>query len=76
MRAQLLVAKYLANKDVFLRHYRSALGRRLMWETSADNDKEELMVQYLRVRPLSSLFSTRLASGTRARPSAPHSLVW
>ena len=47
---QILVLKYVSNKDVFMRYHKSHLIRRLILETSADNEKEENMVELLRVR--------------------------
>ena len=42
--------KYVSNKDVFMRFHKSHLTRRLILDTSADNEKEENMVEWLRVR--------------------------
>lgn len=47
---QLLVLKYVTNKDVFMRYHKAHLTRRLILDTSADNEKEENMVEWLRVR--------------------------
>ncbi|XP_035234152.1 cullin-5-like isoform X1 [Stegodyphus dumicola] len=44
----LLILKYVQNKDVFMRYHKSHLTRRLILETSADNEKEENMVNGLR----------------------------
>ena len=46
---QLLVLKYVQNKDVFMRYHKTHLTRRLILETSADSEKEENMVEWLRV---------------------------
>ena len=46
---QLLVLKYVQNKDVFMRYHKAHLTRRLILDTSADNEKEENMVEWLRV---------------------------
>ena len=46
---QLLVLKYVQNKDVFMRYHKTHLTRRLILETSADTEKEENMVEWLRV---------------------------
>lgn len=46
---QLLVLKYVTNKDVFMRYHKAHLTRRLILDTSADNEKEENMVEWLRV---------------------------
>ena len=37
---QLLVLKYVQNKDVFMRYHKAHLTRRLILDTSADNEKE------------------------------------
>ena len=47
---QLLVLKYVQNKDVFMRYHKTHLTRRLILDTSADSEKEESMVEWLRVR--------------------------
>ncbi|CAD6195381.1 unnamed protein product [Caenorhabditis auriculariae] len=44
----LLVLKYVQNKDLFMRFHRAHLSRRLILEMSADQDKEEMMVNKLR----------------------------
>jgi cullin-5 len=44
----LLVLKYVKNKDVFMRYHKAHLTRRLILDTSADNEKEENMVEWLR----------------------------
>ena len=41
--------KYVQNKDVFMRYHKAHLTRRLILDTSADNEKEENMVEWLRV---------------------------
>ena len=46
---QLLVLKYVTNKDVFMRYHKAHLTRRLILDTSADSEKEENMVEWLRV---------------------------
>lgn len=46
---QLLVLKYVQNKDVFMRYHKTHLTRRLILDTSADTEKEENMVEWLRV---------------------------
>ena len=46
---QLVVLKYVQNKDVFMRYHKTHLTRRLILETSADSEKEENMVEWLRV---------------------------
>jgi len=45
---QLLVLKYVANKDVFMRYHKAHLTRRLILGTSADNEKEENLLEGLR----------------------------
>jgi cullin-5 len=45
----LLVLKYVSNKDVFMRYHKSHLSRRLILELSADQDKEESLVNKFRV---------------------------
>lgn len=52
---QLLVLKYVQNKDVFMRYHKAHLTRRLILDTSADNEKEENMVEWLRVGLVSSV---------------------
>lgn len=47
---QLLVLKYVQNKDVFMRYHKAHLTRRLILDSSADSEKEENMVEWLRVR--------------------------
>ena len=49
LRFQLLVLKYVQNKDVFMRYHKAHLTRRLILDSSADNEKEENMVEWLRV---------------------------
>ena len=51
---QLLVLKYVQNKDVFMRYHKTHLTRRLILETSADSEKEENMVEWLRVGTLTT----------------------
>ena len=46
---QILVLKYVSNRDVFMRFHKSHLARRLILDTSADNEMEENMVEGLRV---------------------------
>jgi len=43
---QLLVLKYIQNKDVFMRYHKAHLTRRLILDTSADSEKEENMVEW------------------------------
>ncbi len=51
---QLLVLKYVQNKDVFMRYHKAHLTRRLILDISADSEIEENMVEWLRVRGLES----------------------
>lgn len=44
----ILVLKYVSNKDVFMKYHKAHLTRRLILGTSADDDKEERMVEQLR----------------------------
>jgi cullin 5 len=44
----LLVLKYVCNKDVFMRYHKAHLTRRLILDSSADSEKEEDMVEWLR----------------------------
>lgn len=46
---QFLVLKYVQNKDVFMRYYKVYLIRRLILDILVDNEKEENMVEWLRV---------------------------
>ena len=55
--SQLLVLKYVQNKDVFMRYHKTHLTRRLILETSADSEKEENMVEWLRVSDISVILS-------------------
>jgi len=48
LRDVLLVLKYVTNKDVFMRYHKAHLTRRLILDTSADSEKEENMVEWLR----------------------------
>lgn len=53
---QLLVLKYVQNKDVFMRYHKAHLTRRLILDISADSEIEENMVEWLRVSSLMSFF--------------------
>lgn len=53
-RLQLLVLKYVQNKDVFMRYHKAHLTRRLILDISADSEIEENMVEWLRVSGLES----------------------
>lgn len=55
---QLLVLKYVQNKDVFMRYHKAHLTRRLILDISADSEIEENMVEWLRVGTLYFTFSS------------------
>ncbi|KAI1294911.1 Cullin-5 [Halotydeus destructor] len=57
----LLVLKYVQNKDVFMRYHKAHLTRRLILDTSADNEKEENMVEWLRDVGMPADYVNRLA---------------
>ncbi|KAK2727846.1 hypothetical protein QYM36_008357, partial [Artemia franciscana] len=57
----LLVLKYVQNRDVFMRYHKTHLTRRLILETSADSDKEEMMVEWLREVGMPADFVHKLA---------------
>ena len=57
----LLVLKYVQNKDVFMRYAKAHLTRRLILETSADSEKEENMVEWLREVGMPADFINKLA---------------
>ncbi|KFM65638.1 Cullin-5, partial [Stegodyphus mimosarum] len=48
LKGVLLVLKYVQNKDIFMRYYKSHLTRRLILESSADSEKDKIMVEWLR----------------------------
>jgi len=54
---QLLVLKYVQNKDVFMRFHKAHLTRRLILDTSADSEKEENMVEWYFGKKLNVLFA-------------------
>uniref|UniRef100_F1KWA6 Cullin-5 n=1 Tax=Ascaris suum TaxID=6253 RepID=F1KWA6_ASCSU len=56
----LLVLKYVANKDVFMRFHKAHLARRLILEMSADQEKEEHMVTRLRDAGMPADFVNKL----------------
>ena len=58
---QLLVLKYVQNKDVFMRYHKTHLTRRLILETSADSEKEENMVEWLRDVGMPAEYVNKLA---------------
>lgn len=43
---QLVILKYVDNRDVFMRFHKAHLTRRLILETSSDYEKEEHMVDW------------------------------
>lgn len=57
---QLLVLKYVQNKDVFMRYHKAHLTRRLILDISADSEIEENMVEWLRVRILFQSFGSHV----------------
>ncbi|XP_066586971.1 cullin-5 [Prorops nasuta] len=57
----LLVLKYVQNKDVFMRYYQAHLTRRLILDTSADSEKEENMVEWLREVGMPADYINKLA---------------
>ncbi|KAF4517336.1 hypothetical protein B566_EDAN007290 [Ephemera danica] len=58
---QLLVLKYVQNKDVFMRYHKAHLTRRLILDTSADSEKDENMVGWLREVGMPADFVNKLA---------------
>jgi cullin-5 len=57
----LLVLKYVQNKDVFMRYHKAHLARRLILDTSADSEKEENMVEWLREIGMPADYVNKLA---------------
>ena len=57
----MLVLKYVQNKDVFMRYHKTHLTRRLILETSADSEKEENMVEWLRDVGMPAEYVNKLA---------------
>ncbi|XP_072152615.1 cullin-5 isoform X2 [Bemisia tabaci] len=57
----LLVLKYVQNKDVFMRFHKAHLTRRLILDTSADSEKEENMVEWLREIGMPADYVNKLA---------------
>jgi len=57
----LLVLKYVQNKDVFMRYHKAHLTRRLILDTSADSEKEENMVEWLREVGMPADFINKLS---------------
>lgn len=52
--------KYVSNKDVFMRYHKQHLSRRLILESSADQEKEELLVNKLRDHGMPSEYVSKL----------------
>lgn len=57
----LLVLKYIENKDVFMRYHKAHLTRRLILDSSADSEKEEDMVEWLREVGMPADYVNKLA---------------
>lgn len=57
----LLVLKYVSNKDVFMRYHKVHLTRRLILDSSADSEKEEDMVEWLREVGMPADYVNKLA---------------
>lgn len=57
----LLVLKYVSNKDVFMRYHKAHLTRRLILNASADSEKEEDMVEWLREVGMPADYVNKLA---------------
>ncbi|XP_065226095.1 cullin-5 isoform X2 [Planococcus citri] len=61
LRDVLLVLKYVQNKDVFMRFHKAHLTRRLILNSSADSEKEENMVEWLREVGMPADYVNKLA---------------
>lgn len=61
LRDVLLVLKYVSNKDVFMRYHKAHLTRRLILDSSADSEKEEDMVEWLREVGMPADYVNKLA---------------
>ncbi|XP_055375208.1 cullin-5 [Condylostylus longicornis] len=61
LRDVLLVLKYVSNKDVFMRYHKVHLTRRLILDSSADSEKEEDMVEWLREVGMPADYVNKLA---------------
>ncbi|KAL7038687.1 hypothetical protein ACKWTF_009660 [Chironomus riparius] len=61
LRDVLLVLKYVCNKDVFMRYHKAHLTRRLILDSSADSEKEEDMVEWLREIGMPADYVNKLA---------------
>lgn len=53
--------KYVSSKDVFMRYHKAHLTRRLILDTSADSEKEENMVEWLREVGMPADYVNKLA---------------
>ena len=65
----LLVLKYVQNKDVFMIYTKAHLTRRLILGTSADSEKEENMVEWLREVGMPADFINKLSRWVESRTS-------
>lgn len=61
MKDVLLVLKYIENKDVFMKYHKAHLTRRLILDSSADSEKEEDMVEWLREVGMPADYVNKLA---------------
>ncbi|KAJ6215897.1 hypothetical protein RDWZM_010397 [Blomia tropicalis] len=61
LRNLILVLKYVQDKDMFMKFYKAHLIRRLILDASADNDKEEMMVNWLREVGMPADFVNKLS---------------
>ncbi|XP_050439337.1 cullin-5-like isoform X3 [Adelges cooleyi] len=57
----LLILKYIQNKDVFMKIHKAHLTRRLILDISADSEKEENMVNWLREIGMPADYINKLA---------------
>ncbi|KAJ6636607.1 Cullin-5 [Pseudolycoriella hygida] len=57
----LLVLKYVGNKDVFMLYHKAHLTRRLILDSSADSEKEEDIVEWLREVGMPADYVNKLA---------------
>ena len=65
----LLVLKYVQNKDVFMIYTKAHLTRRLILGTSADSEKEENMVEWLREVGMPADFINKLSRWVKSELS-------
>ncbi|KAG4069752.1 hypothetical protein HA402_003193 [Bradysia odoriphaga] len=61
LRDVLLVLKYVSNKDVFMLYHKAHLTRRLILDSSADSEKEEDIVEWLREVGMPADYVNKLA---------------